>query len=106
MWEFKTVRDLTIGELTKPNVLDDISKILLSIKYGVPHWFLSGCEQLVTRDKGPRDTEARLLGEEISTKIWDLRERRIKVVHGITREYPSFNLEATINAIFNECSDS
>jgi len=102
MWEFKSVRELTIGELTKSNLLDDVSKILLGIKYGIPQWFLSGCKRLVTRDKGPRETEARLLGEDITTKIWDLRERRIRTMGS---EFSTgFNLEATINSLFKEYS--
>ena len=100
MWEFRAVRELTIEELSKPNSLDDVSKILLGIKYGIPQWFLSGCEQLVNRERGPRDTEARLLGEDITTRIWDLRERKLKDM--VRREYPTFNLETIIDAIFYE----
>lgn len=100
MWEFSTVRELAIGGLSQPDLLDDISKVYLGTKYGIPRWLLSGCKGLVTRNNGPTDTEARYLGLDITSKIWDLRVRRIKAVYGTT--YSPFDLETEINVSFKD----
>jgi hypothetical protein len=75
MYGFDSIRELAIRELSTPNKLDPMVNIYLGKNYNVGHWVLSGCEALITRAIGPRAYEAKLLGEDITTMIWDLREQ-------------------------------
>ena len=77
MWEFSTLRDLSIEYLGKPGMLDPVSKMLLGMKYHITHWLISGCDQLLNRTEGPRAEEAEQLGTVVTIKIYDLREVRI-----------------------------
>jgi hypothetical protein len=74
MYGFDSIRELAIRELSTPDKLDPVLWILLGIEYNVGHWVVSGCEVFITRDNGPRADEAKRLGEDITSIIWDMRD--------------------------------
>jgi hypothetical protein len=75
MYGFDSIRELAIRELSTPKKLEPVLGILLGINYNVGQWVVSGCGALINRGNGPRADEAKLLGEDITTLIWDLREQ-------------------------------
>ncbi|KAF8959960.1 hypothetical protein BDZ97DRAFT_1666562 [Flammula alnicola] len=77
MWDFQSLRDLSIQKLGAPGSLESITKIQLGEKYHISEWFVSGCVDLVMRDKGPRANEVNQLGTEMAVQLSDLREERI-----------------------------
>jgi len=97
MWEFDSVRELAIQELTAANKLDPVSSILLGLEYDVAQWLIAGCSHLIVRNAGPRAEEAKMLGEDLATLIWDLREQKIWTFG----RRDSFNLRANIANAFN-----
>lgn len=95
MWNFESVG---IRELNASNKLDAVSKILLSIKYDKATWLISGCNHFIDRDSGPRKEEAELLGTDITTRIWDLREQ--KILSTIKKSQGPRDMKANIEAAF------
>jgi hypothetical protein len=75
VYGFDSIRELAIRELSTPKKLDPVPNITLGIEYDVEQWVVSGCEALIIRGNGPRVDEAKVLGEETTTLIWDLREQ-------------------------------
>jgi len=98
MWNFDAIRELAIRELSTSDKLDPVSQILLGIKYNVGQWVIDGCTIFMTRLRGPKAEEAKLLGEEITTIIWNLREKSgWNLVNG---------MKATVAKAFADYSES
>ncbi|KAJ3508819.1 hypothetical protein NLJ89_g5550 [Agrocybe chaxingu] len=77
MWEFQNLRDLAVQWLSKPGMLDYISKIQLGQSYDLHDWFVAGCGEIVRRNKGPRGEEMARLGHNMTERLYDLREARL-----------------------------
>jgi hypothetical protein len=94
LYGFDSIRALAIRELSTPKKLDPVPKITLGIEYDVGQWVVSGCEALIIRGNGPRADEAKKLGEDITTMIWDFREE------GGRRSYSHSTLQKKIAKAF------
>jgi hypothetical protein len=87
LWDMQDLRTAVVAELTPtPGQSDAVEVLRVALEHTIAHWIPNAMEQLVCRDRPLSAQEAELLGFDMATRVWTLREQnRHELVDAVRR---------------------
>ena len=78
-WDFEKIKDDFIRFLKPPELWDDVvEQIVFAHRHGIECWYLGAYKKLANRKKPLTSNERKRLGPDFSSKMQQVRKRRIR----------------------------